>query len=154
MKHAVMLAVCGGLTIAGAALAQDAGPHEAAIEARQGLMQFYAINLGPLGGMAKGDVPYDAAAAQVAADNIAGVAALNLMAVWPQGSDQMSVEDTRALPAIWEAGSDIGQKSADLKAAADAMKAAAGVDLASLQAAMGPLGGACGACHKVYRAPE
>jgi len=34
------------------------------------------------------------------------------------------------------------------------MADAAGFDLASLQAAMGPLGGACSDCHKAYRAPE
>ncbi|WP_343115599.1 cytochrome c [Ostreiculturibacter nitratireducens] len=154
MKKAVVAATAAVLAFTGVAAAQDAGPHAQAIKARQGLMNFYAMNLGPLGAMAKGEMEYDAAAAQVAADNIAGVANLNLGMVWPQGSDNENAQGTRALPAIWADGSDIGAKASDLKAAAEAMQAAAGTDLASLQAAMQGLGAACGACHKAYRASE
>lgn len=154
MKRSVIFAACATLAIAGAVKAQEDGPFSAAIEARQGIMTFNALNLATLGGMAKGEIAYDAAAAQVAADNIAGTANLNLGVVWPKGSDNASVEGTRALPAIWADGSDIGAKSADFRAAAAAMQAAAGTDLAALQAAMGVLGGACGACHKAYRASE
>ncbi|MEE4346330.1 MAG: cytochrome c, partial [Paracoccaceae bacterium] len=45
-------------------------------------------------------------------------------------------------------------KNDDLVTAAKAMEGAAGTDLASLQAAMGPVGEACGACHKAYRVPS
>ena len=43
--------------------------------------------------------------------------------------------------------------AAAFTAAAEAMSAAAGTDLASLQGAMEGLGGACGACHKAFRVP-
>lgn len=142
------------LALVGMALAQAGGPHAGAIKARQGLMMFMAMNLGPLGAMAKGEVPYDAAAAQVAADNIAGIAALNMGPVWPAGSDADAHEGTKALPAIWAADSQVGARMGDLATAAKAMQAAAGTDLAALQGAMGPLGGACGACHKDYRASQ
>lgn len=134
-------------------LAQQS-PQTQAMKARQGLMQFYAMNLGVLGGMAKGAVPYDAAAASTAAGNIAGVTQLNLSMLWPEGSDDMSLEGSRALPAIWDNMADVGAKSGAMREAAAAMQAAAGTDLAALQAAMGPLGAACSDCHKAYRAPE
>ncbi|GAA6207394.1 cytochrome c [Cognatishimia sp. WU-CL00825] len=122
-----------------------------AIKARQGQMQLYSHNLGVLGAMAKGDVAYDSAAAKAAADNLAVVSGLNAMTMWPQGSDSSSVEGTRAKAEIWSNFPDVGAKAGALNAAAVAMAGAAGTDLDALRAAMGPLGGACSACHKAYR---
>lgn len=122
-----------------------------AIKARQAHMQLYAFNLGTLGGMAQGKIDYDADAASAAASNLAALAHLNGRAYWVPGSDNASVDGTKALPAIWADGSDIGAKAAALVEAADAMNAAAGQGLEALQAAMGPLGGACGGCHQSYR---
>jgi cytochrome c556 len=119
------------------------GEVDAAIKARKAQMTLFAFNLGPLGAMAKGTLPYDADMATKAATNLAILAKMDQSGIWLEGTDQMSAENTRALPDIWE--------NMD---AADAMQVAAGTDLVSLQAAMNGLGGACGACHKVYRAPE
>ena len=147
----LLLATAAAALCAGPLLAQ--GPAEMAIKARRGLMDNLAFNLGTLGGMAKGAIPYDAAAAKAAADNIATLAAINMAAYWPKDSDDMSAEGTHALPAIWDKHDDFLAHVATLNEAAGGMKAAAGTDLAALQAAMGPLGGACGGCHKLYRAP-
>lgn len=124
---------------------------ESAIKARQAQMQLYAFNLGTLGAMAKEEIPYDADAAMAAADNLASLSQLSQAGYWLPGSDSDSVEGSRALPAIWEEGSEAGQKGADFAAAALAMQAAAGTDLAALQASMGALGASCGGCHKPYR---
>lgn len=142
-----------GLALAATPAFAD-GHIDQAIKARQGLMQFYAMNLGVLGAMAKGERDYDAAAATAAAANIAAIAGTDQSMLWPQGSDEMSADNTRALPDIWENLADVSAKSDDMVAAAAAMETAAGTDLASLQGAMKGLGGACGACHKPYRAPE
>ena len=151
LKPALITAALS-LAMALPALAQD--PHAQAVKARLGLMQFYALNLGTLGAMAKGDLAYDAAAATTAANNIAGVANLNLSMLWPEGSDNMAIDGTRALPALWENMADVGTKAGAMREAAAAMQAAAGTDLAALQGAMGALGGACGDCLKSFRAPE
>ncbi|WP_425050443.1 cytochrome c [Psychromarinibacter sp. S121] len=143
----------GGIAATLAATAVFAASHanvEGAIKARQSHMQLYAFNLGILGNMAKGEVAFDADAAQAAADNLAALAAISQAAYWPEGSDADSVEGTKALPAIWESGSDIGAKVAAMTEAADAMAAAAG-SLEGVQGAMGALGGACGGCHQTYR---
>lgn len=143
---ALILAVSTGF-----ALAEDA-PFTKEIKARQGLMNIYALNIGILAGMAKGETPYDAAQAKAAADAMVAANGLSLPMLWPVGSDNSANPATAALPAIWAEGSDIGAKATGMVTGVMAMQAAAGVDLASLQGAMEGLGGACGACHKAFRA--
>ncbi len=134
---------------AGAAMAQDVGK---AVEARQSLMQLYAHYLGTLGGMAKGDMDYDAAKAQAAADSLLAMMTADQSNMWPQGSDTEALGDkTAALPAIWTTYPAIADKGKAAAEAAAALASAAGTDLASLQAAMGGVGASCGACHKDFR---
>jgi cytochrome c556 len=151
MKTRMIGLVAAALLLGTVAGAEDA-PFGMQIKARQGLMNYMALNIGVLGGMAKGEVAYDAKAAQTAADNIAAISNLDESMIWPKGSDNGANPATHALPAIWEDGSKIGEKLAALHDGAVAMQAAAGKDLDSLKAAMGGLGGACGDCHKTYRA--
>ncbi|MDC0737106.1 cytochrome c [Cognatishimia sp. SS12] len=125
--------------------------HNSAIKARQGQMNLYNHNLGVLGGMAKGDIEYDAAVAQIAADNIVAAASINGMNMWPEGSDNGSVEGTRAKPELWQNFPDVIAKATAATEAANAMAAAASTDLDALRGAMGPLGAACTACHREYR---
>ncbi|MCB2129228.1 MAG: cytochrome c [Rhodobacteraceae bacterium] len=146
---AAILAIAG----TGIAAAQDA-PFGMQIKARQGIMAYRALQMGVLGGMAKGDVAYDAAAAQKAADNLMATVTLDASMLWPQGSDNSANPASTALAAIWADGSDIGDKATAFAEAVTAMQAAAGTDLASLQGAMGNLGGACGGCHKAFRVPS
>lgn len=125
-----------------------------AIKARKAQMQLYAFNLGALGAMAKGAVDYDAEAASKAAASLAMLTKLDQSRMWPEGSDEMNVDGTRALPDIWDNLPDVMAKGAALSQAAAQMETAAGSSLDELRANMGAVGGACGACHKVYRAPE
>lgn len=138
------------LGMTSAAIGQD--QKNPAVEARQSLMHLYAFNLGTLGAMAKGEMEYDAEAAQAAAGNLAKLASVNQMAMWPEGTDNASIEGTAALPAIWEDGSDIGDKVQALEDATAALADTAGDGVEAIQAGMGAVGGACGACHKAYRA--
>lgn len=153
MKILLTGTVLAALALGGAAVAQDA-PFGMQIKARQGIMAYRAINLGVLGKMAKGEMEYDAAAAQKAADNIAATTTLDASMLWPEGSDNSANPASTATAAIWAAGSDIGDKAKAMADAAAAMQAAAGVDLASLQGAMDAMGGACGGCHKAFRVPQ
>ncbi|MBT8408805.1 MAG: cytochrome c [Alphaproteobacteria bacterium] len=140
----------GAAVIAGAAFA-DSHAANPAVKARQSHMQLYSFNLGILGTMAKGETEYDAEAASAAATNLATLAQLNQSAYWPQGTDNASMEGTRALPAIWNDFPDILTKSKAMVDAAVALEASAGDGLEALQAGIGPVGGACGGCHKPYR---
>lgn len=137
-----------------AAIGESHAEKNPAVEARQSLMHLYAFHLGPLGAMAKGEMDYDAEVASVAATNLASLAALNQMAMWPEGTDSETIEGTRALPAIWQEGSEVGKMADDLATATAALAETAGDGLDAVRAGLGPVGGACGACHKAYRAPN
>ncbi|WP_300514317.1 cytochrome c [Aliiroseovarius sp.] len=138
--------------VAGTAFADDS--RHAAVKARTAIMGLYANNLGQLGAMAKGEADYNAEAATKAANNLALLVQLDQSTLWPQGSDNGAMDGTRALPDLWQNFPDVMAKGEALGKAVTTMQGAAGTDLASLQAAMGGLGGACSACHKAYRAPE
>lgn len=152
----LIAAALGLVVVAGAAsgAGNDDKAIKNAIKTRQAQMQLYAYNIGILGAMAKGEAEYDAEAAQTAADNLAAVNGLKLGGVWIPGSDNASVEGTRALPAIWAPGSDVGAKAGALKEALAGLQASAGGGLDALRASIGPVGKACGSCHEDYRKPE
>lgn len=149
MKRILAL-TAAAMTLTGSAVFAD-GHIDHAIKARQSHMQLYAFNLGTLGGMAKGEIEYNAEAAQAAADNLVALTMLNQSAYWPQGSDSGSSDKSKAKADMWANFPDVMKIGTDMAAAATAMQAAAGTDLAALRGAIGPLGGACGACHKAYR---
>lgn len=132
---------------------QDEKALKAAVEARQSQMTLYAFNIGLLGGMAKGEIDYDAEAASAAANNLAALSKLDQSRLWPQGSDNeaLGTDVTEALPAIWAADSKVGEKAMAMTTAAEAMADAAGNGLDALREAIGPLGKSCGGCHEDYR---
>ena len=131
------------------------GHMDGAIKARKAVMQLYAYSLGTLGAMAKGQVEYNAEAAQAAADNLVKAASINQSSMWPQGSDSTAMPDkTRAKSEIWSTYPEVANKGKALVDAANAMADAAGKDLASLQGAMGAVGGSCGGCHKPFRVEQ
>ncbi len=140
------------IAVAGTAVAQSAA--DGAVKARKSHMQLYAFNLDQLGAMAKGEVEYNAETASTHADNLVAIASVSMAGYWPEGSAQGEVEGSRALPALWTSGEDVMTKVAALNEAVAGLSAAAGSDQAGLQTALGPVGEACGACHKAYRAPE
>lgn len=150
-KFAKIMSVACAISILGTGIAQ-AQDADRAVTARKSLMQLYAHYLGTLGGMAKGEVDYDAEVAGSVATSLASLSALDQSAMWPQGSDTDALgEKTAALPAIWTTYPAVVEKGKAFADAAQAMAAAAGTDLASLQAAMKDLGGSCGGCHKEFR---
>lgn len=146
----VMLSVPLAAAVQGAG--HDDNPYAGHIAARQGYMQILSFNIGVLGGMARGNIDYDAEAAQIAADNLAAMAGVDGRAFWAAGSDNAALGDaTRALPVIWENQAGFGEAWMAFGTAANGMADAAGNGLEALQGAIGPLGGACGGCHRNFR---
>lgn len=130
-------------------------PIEKAIKARQSYFQLVSFNAGPLFGMAKGNVDYDAKKAQDLANNLLALTSMTNGALWPKGSDNDAKKGkTRALPAIWESGSKIGDSSKAFKDAVKQLASVAGNGLDALKPAVGDLGKSCGGCHKPFRAKE
>lgn len=137
---------------AGLSFAQSAYDNQ--LKARKGQFNLLALNVGVLGGMARGITEYDAAMATMAAENIAAIASINQAPLWPEGSDGMSIDGTRAMPEIWDNFDDFAAKWAALATAAEGLPAAVGSGVAGIGPALGPIGGTCKDCHDTYRAPE
>jgi len=146
------LGVVATLAIAGG---HSASPEDRAVKARQSKMTLYAFNLGILGAMAKGEAEYDAGAAHLAAANMAALSSVYMPDAWAEGTDNESVKNTAALPKLWQdMPEEVGAKAQALSDATQALVKVAGTDLDGLRSAIGPVGQACGGCHKSYRAEE
>ena len=90
-----------GLTLAAPGFAGK-DPLKNAIKARQGEMQLRAFNVGPLFGMAKGKIDYDADLAKKLAGNLKLMLDLDNGRAWAKGSDiEKYMDETTALPKIW-----------------------------------------------------
>ena len=117
-------------------------------EARQASMKKVGASIGLLSGMAKGEAPFDAAAAQGA------FATMNEVAktygdLFPVGSE--TGMDTEAAPAIWANMDDFKAKIAKFEADTGAAAAMTFADAAAVGAAIGPVAANCGSCHQLYR---
>ena len=128
---------------------------EKAVKARQGLFQLYAFNLGQLGAMAKGNVEYNADAAQAAANNLLAAVSMSMGPAWPEGSDNTGIMKgkTRAKPEAWSTYPAVAKKGDALKAAVIELQANAG-SLDGIRANIGNVGAACKGCHDDFRAKD
>ena len=154
MKAVIIAGVSAGI-LAGLALSAQADPLDDAIKARRGYYQVVKLNSGPLFGMLKGKVPYDAKKAQTSADNLVLLTKMTNGAMWPKGSgNDVKKGATRALPAIWSKYPDVVEKSKAWKKAVAELAAVAGNGLDVLKPKVAAMGATCSACHKAYRAKE
>lgn len=127
-------------------------PDKSAIETRQGLFKLIANQNGPIGGMQRGNVPFDAA---VVARNAARIQVLSEIIPELYVRDTRAFKDvkTGALDGIWNSQADFKGKADALgKAAATLAETAKGGDKAATLKAAAEVGKACGSCHDSYRA--
>ena len=148
LKTAAVAAIAA---LSATAASAQSDPMQAAVNARQAHMQLFAHNLGILGGMARGNMDYDATIATAAATDLVALASVSQQAYWPEGSD---IEGSDALPAIWENPEDFATHRADLLDAATALAVVAGDGLEGLGGGLRGVGGTCGACHEDYRVSD
>ena len=141
--------------VAGVGSSAADGQFDNAIKARKAVMALYAWNLGQLGAMAKGDIEYNAEAAQIAAENIKILATMNNGSAWPQGSDSTALPGkTRAKVEAWTTYPESAEINKKLAAAAVAMSDVAGDGVDAVRANIGAIGGACKDCHTKFREAE
>ncbi len=162
MKKIVMCTLAAAMLAAGmlssavtTSLAAEAT--DKTVKARRAYFQTVLSSAGPLFGMLKGKVAYDAAKAQTFATNLKLISQVNIMHVFPKGSDNANPKlkgQTRALPAIWAAGSEIKAKVAAFREAAAKLATVAGNGKDAMSAQMKKVGATCGGCHKPYRAKD
>ena len=149
--HAVAAAGAAAL-LATVAMAQEMSREEKAAHTRQGLMNLFSWEAGPLFAMAKGDMTYDAAMATAHAENLAALTRYSPASLFVPGSSTEELGDkTRALPVIWEKLDEFGQAYQMLGERATVLAGEAGKGVDQLRAAAGELGKACGNCHENFR---
>jgi cytochrome c556 len=118
------------------------------IAVRKGLMKKNNQHAKAMNSMAKGEAPFDAAAANAAFAQWSETAQ-QLPTLFPDNSKTGG--DTRALPKIWENRKDFDAKIAAFAKAVESGKGKA-KSLDGLKAAMPAVNKACTDCHEGYRA--
>lgn len=151
-RFIALATLCGTMATAALADGHEKSPEAKAVDARHAQMQVIGYSIGILGATAKGEMDFNSDMVDSAAQNIATMASLNRASLWIEGTEQGTVDDTRAKAEIWSDPEGFNAGFEKLKAAASAIVGAS--DAAAVGAGMGDLGGACKACHEKYRGPE
>lgn len=140
-----------GLTLAAPGFAAK-DPNLKLMKARQGEMQLRAYNVGPLFGMAKGKMKYDAALASKLAKNLKTQLSLDIGGAWKQGTDIESYPGkTTALAKIWTTYPEISNYGKKYATAVNELAAVAGNGLDALKPRISAVGKTCKGCHDEFR---
>ena len=140
-----------GLTLAIPGFAAD-DPNIKLLKARQGEMQLRAFSAGPLFGMAKGKVEYDAALASKLANNLKTLLSVDVGSAWKQGTDVAAYPGkTTALGKIWSTYPEISNYGKKYATAVNELAAAAGNGLDALKPKISAVGKTCKGCHDEFR---
>ena len=130
--------------------ASSAKHAKAATQYRQAVFQLVRSNMGPLGGMAKGALPFD--------ESVMETNAVRLEQLADMMGDYLSVDtrkfdvETGAKDEIWENFSDVEKKVMALKTAAQGLQAAVEAgDESAYRGAIGKIGASCKSCHDDYK---
>lgn len=141
-----------GLTFVAPAFAAEKDPNLKLIKARQSDMQLRSFSAGPLFGMAKGKMAYDAELAGTLANNLKALLELDMGRAWKKGTDNEAYPGkTRALPKNWTTYPKAAEKGKAYAKAVGELAAVAGNGLDALKGKIGALGDGCKGCHDDFR---
>ncbi len=123
------------------------------VDARQSVVTLLAWNIGPVVGMAKGQIPFNA--------EMAKRSGIRMSQLAPMLSDAFRADvrefdfDTGSKPHIWDNMDDFNSKAKDLVDATAAFAVATqSDDEATTMKAFRAVGGACKGCHDEYRVKD
>ena len=154
VRNVLSIAVLAVALALPSAAQQQMSPEERAAGAtstRQAVFKLLAFNIGPIGGMAREMVEFDAALAERNARRIAALAPMIPELFAAMDTREFDVE-TLALPLIWDNMGEFSDATDKLVVAAtNFADIAAGGDQAATLGALASLGGACGDCHDRFR---
>ena len=122
---------------------------QALIETRQGLLKMLGFYIGPMVGMARQQVPYDADVVKANATKMAQLAPM-IKDVFKHDTSASDYE-TESLPGIWSNMDDFNAKADTLAEKAAALAASTAEGQSAFMGAFGATGGSCKACHDEYR---
>ena len=152
MKRKIVLSCAAAATAIVATLAHGAGapsPAERAVGYRQGVFHAIAWNFGPMAGMVKGEIPFDAKGFALRAERVAFLSSLPLEGFIPDSG----VGKTDAKQEIWDNMDDFKSKMETFQTEAaklsEAAKTASAID--ALKPSFGKVGQSCKDCHDKYK---
>lgn len=141
------------IALSGQAVAEEAKSikqAKAAVEYREAIFELVKSNMIPLGGMARGKVPFDAQVMETNSERLAQLGAM--ISDYFQVDTRKFDVHTEAKPSIWDNKADFEQKIKDFElAAANLNKVAKARDEANYRAAIGKVGATCKSCHDDYK---
>lgn len=145
-KTLVAVTAVAGLALATGLVA--APKPEDAVKYRQGVLFAMGWNVGTMGAMVKGDVPFDAERFAFLAGRAAQLSPMVLEGFTPDSKGAKS----HALPKLWDNMDDFKQRWKELNAATQALATAAqGGDEAAMKQQFGETVKICKNCHDEYR---
>lgn len=130
----------------GTAALSHGGVKDKDVMARMMVMKTIGDQMKVIGKMAKGEAPFDAAAANAALTEVAAQAAQVPSMFETPATDPKS----EALPVIWEQFDDFTKLAVSMEQTAEKLAGTVQTD-ADLGAVMGQMGATCKACHSTYR---
>jgi len=149
MKRIALAAAILAATAASLATAQQGPKPEAEIRYRQSVMNVTGRAMGPMGAMAQGKAPFNAAVAQKNSALVETMLGLPWDSFGP-GTDKGA--PTRADLKVWKETAKFKQGAeAAQKAAANLAAVAKTGDEGKFKAAFGELGKACSSCHDDFQ---
>lgn len=153
MKKILLTLASAGLIVSSVAYAEPAKSEKqasAAVKYRQALLQLIRSNMGPLGAMAKGHIPFDAQKMQTNGKRIEQLATMMPDYFSTDTSAYKLASDAK--PEIWQNQEDFNNKINDLLMAARNLQVVASDgDESKFRAAVGGVGRTCKGCHDEYK---
>ena len=134
-----------------------AADKEELVEARQGLMMLYGVNMQVLTEMTQNERPYNKQIAQSAADNLLALSKMKTGALWPEGTsstDEGYAGKSSAKTEIWQNRDRIANLQNKLISKVEVLVKDAAWSLEYLQDGVMDVSDACKACHKEFRAKK
>ena len=121
-----------------------------AVTFRKSLLQLVRSNMGPLGAMAKGNIPMDANVIATNAERIAFLA--DMMHDYFELDTRAFSVETDAKDDIWDNHGDFVSKTSDMvNAASELHKMAVNNQQGDFRQGIGALGATCKSCHDEYK---
>jgi cytochrome c556 len=121
---------------------------QAAIDFRASVMTTFKWYMQPLGAMAKGKIPFDAARFKSRAEGLANATRLDVSEGFPEGS----IEESDAKPEIWDNWDEfLGKYQSLQEEAVKLQQVAATGDEQAMLAQFKKTAETCGSCHKKFR---
>jgi cytochrome c556 len=143
----VLSAAVAAVALSATVFAQEMKP-DRAIKFRQGIMQAQGWEMGVLGGMAKGDIPYNKDRAVRAATFLNELVKMS----WDGYIPVSDSGNTKAKPEIWKDKAKFDKLAQEVQAETPKLVAAANSgDVAQLRTAVSAVGKVCSNCHDEFR---